>query len=384
MTLCFASPAVPTLPPVCGRLGAQSSASCILRPASAPRQSLRFLTAHLGRAQRRSFEHGGACRRFLCTPVASAEPEQNEPSPNSPVPAPPGQADSDLQGGSRSFLDPGERWDVPWVLQDVAKWFGWSLVYTLAGAVLVVSPAVAILVGPQLDEMLQYGALGMPIDTSRLLDGRFESLVLVLLYALQMGAGLLALRTAITGPYGPRPDVFRFDFQGTSWLKWGFGGLLLALPLVNGAALVQALAEAGQEVQPQEITELALQAAGAGGAGPDAVTVAAILAVASVAAPVFEEVIFRGLVLTALTRYMPVWPAIFLDGLLFALSHGEPDQLLPLTAAGAVLAFVYAKSRNLAASALAHALWNGSTLLLLLGLALAGAVPADLLGSNPV
>jgi membrane protease YdiL (CAAX protease family) len=84
---------------------------------------------------------------------------------------------------------------------------------------------------------------------------------------------------------------------------------------------------------------------------------------ASVAAPIFEEIMFRGFLLPSLTRYLPVWGAILASSLLFAIAHLSLSEVLPLATLGMVLAIVYTRSRNLLSSILLHSLWNAGTLL---------------------
>jgi hypothetical protein len=84
---------------------------------------------------------------------------------------------------------------------------------------------------------------------------------------------------------------------------------------------------------------------------------------ASIAAPFFEEIMFRGFLLPSLTRYVPVWAAIGLSSLLFALAHLNLSEVLPLAMLGIILGVVYTRSRNLLASMLLHSLWNSGTLI---------------------
>jgi hypothetical protein len=84
---------------------------------------------------------------------------------------------------------------------------------------------------------------------------------------------------------------------------------------------------------------------------------------ASIAAPFFEEMMFRGFLLPSLTRYFPVGGAILISGLIFAFAHLNLSEVLPLLVLGMVLGFVYSRSRNLLSSMLLHSLWNSGTLL---------------------
>jgi membrane protease YdiL (CAAX protease family) len=84
---------------------------------------------------------------------------------------------------------------------------------------------------------------------------------------------------------------------------------------------------------------------------------------AAIAAPIFEELLFRGFLLPSLTRYLSVGGAIFVSSLLFAIAHLSLSEIIPLTALGMVLGIVYTRSRNLLAPMLLHSLWNSGTLL---------------------
>ncbi|KAL3678655.1 hypothetical protein R1sor_021611 [Riccia sorocarpa] len=88
--------------------------------------------------------------------------------------------------------------------------------------------------------------------------------------------------------------------------------------------------------------------------------------VISVCAPVWEEVIFRGFLLPSMTRYLPLWGAICVSALAFALAHFSMQRILPLTFLGLVMGFVFVRSRNLLASIVLHSLWNGFAFLELL------------------
>ncbi|KAL2609858.1 hypothetical protein R1flu_028431 [Riccia fluitans] len=88
--------------------------------------------------------------------------------------------------------------------------------------------------------------------------------------------------------------------------------------------------------------------------------------VISVCAPVWEEVIFRGFLLPSMTRYLPLWGAISVSALAFALAHFSMQRILPLTFLGLVMGFVFVRSKNLLASIVLHSLWNGFAFLELL------------------
>lgn len=68
---------------------------------------------------------------------------------------------------------------------------------------------------------------------------------------------------------------------------------------------------------------------------------------AGVLAPLAEELIFRGILLPGLLRWMAAPASIFLSGLLFALAHGQPGTLLTLWFLGIAAGYLTYKSGNL-------------------------------------
>lgn len=173
-------------------------------------------------------------------------------------------------------------------------------------------------------------------------------------YLTMATAGLLVLFFSIR-KYRPLPaDWFRFRLQGQG-LLWGLGGYLAALPLMLGVSVVN-----------QQIWQ------GQGGSNPllqivleenDPLALGIFLFTAAVAAPVFEELLFRGFLLPSLTRYLPVTGAIALSSLVFAVAHLSLSEVLPLAVLGSVLGVVYVRSRNLLAPMLLHSLWNSITMI---------------------
>ncbi len=60
-----------------------------------------------------------------------------------------------------------------------------------------------------------------------------------------------------------------------------------------------------------------------------------------IVAPITEELIFRGLTYRRMRQLFPVWAAVFLSALLFAVYHGNPIQMLFSFPMAVVLALVY-------------------------------------------
>ncbi|MBD2580044.1 CPBP family intramembrane glutamic endopeptidase [Oscillatoria sp. FACHB-1406] len=185
---------------------------------------------------------------------------------------------------------------------------------------------------------------------------REKAFLVLASYLLLAAVGLSVLYVSIK-PYFPLPtDWFRFEVRG-NWFLWGLGGYLIAVPVVVVVSLINQQLWNGQGGS-NPILSLALQA-------QDWVALGVFIFTASVAAPVFEEIIFRGFLLPSLTRYLPVWAAVATSALVFATAHLSLSEVLPLTALGGILGVVYARSRNLLASILLHSFWNSGTLLTL-------------------
>ncbi len=83
-------------------------------------------------------------------------------------------------------------------------------------------------------------------------------------------------------------------------------------------------------------------------------------------APVFEEVIFRGFLYRNLRDRSGPMVAGLLSGVIFGFVHFEPHLILPLTALGAALAWLYEQSGSLLVPIAVHGLWNLGQLVLIL------------------
>jgi uncharacterized protein len=147
---------------------------------------------------------------------------------------------------------------------------------------------------------------------------------------------------------------FRFKLRG-NWFLWGVGGYCAALPLVVIVSLINQRIWQGQGGS-NPLLSLVLE-------GQDRVALAIFFFTAAIAAPLFEEFLFRGFLLPSLTRYFSVWQAILLSSFLFAVAHLSLSEILPLAVLGIVLGVVYTRSRNLLAPMLLHSLWNSGTLI---------------------
>ncbi|MGF1542619.1 MAG: lysostaphin resistance A-like protein [Pleurocapsa sp.] len=183
---------------------------------------------------------------------------------------------------------------------------------------------------------------------------RIKALYVFGTYIMMAASGILVLYFSLK-PFFPLPQSwFKFKFI-SNWFVWGLGGYLIAIPSVLLVSLINQQLWNGQGGS-NPLLFLALQA-------QDRVALAIFFITASIAAPIFEEIMFRGFLLPSLTRYIPVWGAIVVSGFIFAIAHLSLSEVLPLATLGIILGVVYTRSRNLLAPMLLHSLWNSGTLI---------------------
>lgn len=94
--------------------------------------------------------------------------------------------------------------------------------------------------------------------------------------------------------------------------------------------------------------------------GNDLFTVAATV----IAAPIVEEVIFRGLILSRLRRAMPGWLAVLLSALIFGLCHGQAVWMAYAFVIGLVFGLLALRARSIWPSLCAHMVFNATGQLL--------------------
>ncbi|MDI9405845.1 MAG: type II CAAX endopeptidase family protein [Chitinophagaceae bacterium] len=217
----------------------------------------------------------------------------------------------------------------------------------IAGGFVVLGELIAVLLGPLSTQLLS------PLAASPM---RQQSLQVVLLYLGLMLPPLAILRVQLAGCPPPVPPG--------GWLQWRWrplgpclrsaaGTLLMALPLVAGASwVVERLV--GDPGGSNPLLELVLTA-------NDPLALLGFAFTAMVLAPLFEETLFRGVLLPVLgQRWGPV-AGLLGSALAFALAHVSLGELVPLAVLGLGLGWLRLKSASLAPCVLMHALWNTLT-----------------------
>ena len=141
------------------------------------------------------------------------------------------------------------------------------------------------------------------------------------------------------------------------WRDLGTGllvGLLLVVVAAVVLAAVQAMATRLLGHSPKEPEQVMACVRGVG--------LVVLAPIVIVAAPLGEELFFRGFLYQGLRRRFSVWPAAILSGTFFGLVHlgGAAFVLIvpSLAAVGIGLALVFERRRSLLASMAAHAAFN--------------------------
>jgi membrane protease YdiL (CAAX protease family) len=223
---------------------------------------------------------------------------------------------------------------------------------------------------PQLPLKAAIGALGMLFGS--LLVGRTMGALVA-----ELGPDVLAFAVAVAIGYGPsvlwaRYVARRWGSGSRAAVGWKFRWIDLAWgPLTWISAVASQLVMYGlvilfhipiasnvEDVSDPDITR--------------AYQVATVLA-AVVAAPIVEELVFRGLVLRGFLSRMGPVPAVALQGVLFGFAHSDPVRGagnlglgLVLSAVGITLGTSAYLLRRIGPTVVAHAIFNGVVLIIVL------------------
>lgn len=190
-----------------------------------------------------------------------------------------------------------------------------------------------------------------------------QGLQVIALYLGLMAAPLLILAWMLPAS-PPAPEG--------GWLQWhlrpwatAFGqalaAVLMVLPLValSGWLIERIWGDPGGS---NPLLDLVLTSA-----DPRALTCFGLTAI--VLAPLFEETLFRGVLLPVVGRHLGGWRAVLVSAAVFAAAHLSLGEIVPLFVLALGLGWLRWQSGRLLPCVLMHALWNGLTFLNLLLLA---------------
>ncbi|GLI59986.1 hypothetical protein VaNZ11_002045 [Volvox africanus] len=313
----------------------------------------------------------------------SKKPQVSAPSRPSAQP-PEGNGDGPDEDSTWGVLDVSRysgSWQVPWgpgrVAGGIALWFG-----SFVGVGFVLVPQLYRMAGISLSPM---DLSAEDKATFTLVCQAAETVVsLALIRALTAGpiaeasstshssSAPSTISTSTSRPSEKKLDFFVYDLRRpfsrpNGWAFWALLGVV-ASPVVVGS-VATLLSVVGYE---QVVSGKGTVDGVAGMVDLDLPTYLALLAVTGVLAPVLEETVFRGFLLTSLTRFMPTWAAVVASSVSFGLAHLSARDLPVLSALGLLLGWAYVRSRNLLTPIVIHGAWNSAVLSLLFWLAAEG------------
>lgn len=139
-------------------------------------------------------------------------------------------------------------------------------------------------------------------------------------------------------------------------LAIGIACQLILVPLVSLPVLV--LSDTDMEELSAPAKSLADRATGPG--------VVVLVLVVVVAAPLAEELFYRGLLQRTLDRHVAPWWSMGITAAVFAASHGQALQFPALAAFGLVLSLIARRTDRLGLNMWTHAGFNATTVIILL------------------
>lgn len=83
--------------------------------------------------------------------------------------------------------------------------------------------------------------------------------------------------------------------------------------------------------------------------------------VIGIVGPIFEEILFRGVLYGAIRKYMSAGWAIITSSFIFALVHYDLGSIFPLFLLGCILALIYERTSSIIPSMVTHCIWNSMT-----------------------
>lgn len=199
-------------------------------------------------------------------------------------------------------------------------------------------------------------AQGIPmgeLDTDALTIGEVALLQVPLWLGL-LGVPLLATRLRGDGPVRDL-GLWTTLRDAPVGLAIGVACQLVLVPLVTLPIFI--FTDTDQEALEAPARELTDKAQGPG--------VLVLVLVVVVAAPLAEEVFFRGMLQRTLARHLPIWPAMLITSVLFGISHFQALQLPALAAFGLVLSVLAHRTGRLGPSIWAHVGFNATTVVAL-------------------
>ena len=153
-----------------------------------------------------------------------------------------------------------------------------------------------------------------------------------------------------------KKDYFQFNYSPIiDSIFQGFKGWLMIIPFVLLVSLIMNLLISNQNGS-NPLLEIVLN-------NNNYLAFTLLFLTTTFLAPLFEEVIFRGVLLPILSREFGIILGITISAFIFALAHLSISEMPPLFILGIGLGFTRLISGRLFSSVIMHSLWNGFTFL---------------------
>ncbi len=227
------------------------------------------------------------------------------------------------------------------VLQ-ILKGIGYFLGYFMAQIVVTFVIAVGYMVKLTADMTIQGGQMDQVAFSNQLLEVVLSKVTLISLLSNLLCFAVIALVFLILKKkWYQEVNLKRFSLSYLPYL------LLLGIALIL-------MVNFGLELLPRSVLEAYSEQASMIG---DDTSLIGIIAVVIVA-PVFEEIFFRGLLLSTLRKGMSTGLAIFLSAVIFGVAHGQILWMAYTFIVGLVFAYVVVKTGSIATSMVLHIVFN--------------------------
>jgi len=164
---------------------------------------------------------------------------------------------------------------------------------------------------------------------------------------------------SLNGEFSFKKDYFQFNFLSIKdAIIQGIKGWLTIVPFVLLVSLIMnSLIDNQNGSNP--LLEIVLN-------NKNYLSLIILFVTTTLLAPLFEEVIFRGILLPTLSRDFGIIWGIIVSAFIFALAHLSLGEMPPLFVLGVGLGITRIASGSLLSSVFMHSLWNGLTFLNLL------------------
>ncbi len=164
---------------------------------------------------------------------------------------------------------------------------------------------------------------------------------------------------SLNGEFFLKKDYFQFNgLPIKDALIQGFKGWLMVIPFVLLVSLIMNILIDNQNGS-NPLLEIVLNT-------DNYFALTLLFLTTTLLAPLFEEIIFRGILLPILSRDFGIILGISVSAFIFALAHLSISEMPPLLVLGIGLGITRIVSGSLLASVIMHSLWNGLTFLNLL------------------